>query len=112
MNPENAPKTNVFFRLTAVATVLFAMTVLALTATLFGDSRAPIHGFLSHYGGMLIAGEVAVALSCGFVAMAIDRRGIVENAANRTDEFAAAEPRHAIEESRPMGDSVSGGDNS
>ena len=69
-----------FFRITAAAAALFAITVLAITSTLFGDPRAPIHGILNEYGSVLLTIEVAVALSCGLLALAVDRRRIVDEA--------------------------------
>lgn len=116
-NAETKPprRTNLFFRLTAVAAAVFAITVLALTSTIFGDPRAPVHQFLDQYGGILIAAEVAFALFCGLLALAVDRRGIVNQAASRSSQDVDEEstnPRGVTPETMRMGESVAGGDDS
>lgn len=87
------------------------MTVLALTSIMFGDARAPIHAFLSRHGGTLIAGEVAVALSCGLLGLAVDRRRIVENSAHlAATSDVGPTPAHSITEAATHSETVAGGD--
>jgi hypothetical protein len=65
---------NIFFRLSLASGALFVVNVLALTATIFSDPRAPSARFLENHGGTLIAVEVAATLIFAFWAMALDRR--------------------------------------
>ena len=71
---EPARHRNPFFPLAAFASALFIITILALVAGVFGDSRAPLAQLLDRYAGRLIAGEVAAILIAGFLAMFVDRR--------------------------------------
>ena len=76
--PQERP--NIFFRLALGTGALFIITVLALTATIFSDPRAPLAQFLDNYGGAIIAAEVAASLIFAFWAMALDRRQQLRNA--------------------------------
>lgn len=78
---EQKKPPNIFFRLTAITTTIFIITILGLTATIFGDPAAPIQQFFNQYGGLLIAIEAAISLFTGLLALAIDRRHIIENQA-------------------------------
>lgn len=79
---DEAKPPNVFFRLALGSGVLFVLTVLALTASVFGDQRSPPARFLADHGGAVIAAEVAATLVFGFWAMALDRvRTLRDNAA-------------------------------
>jgi hypothetical protein len=69
-----SPSRNPFFPLAAISSVAFIVTILALIASLFGDPRAPVAQLLDRYAGRLIAGEVALILLTGFLAMFVDRR--------------------------------------
>lgn len=64
---------NIFFRLALGTGALFVMTILAITATVFSDPRAPSVQFINNHGGKLIAAEVAATLIFAFWAMALDR---------------------------------------
>lgn len=77
---SNQERPNIFFRLALGTGALFIITVLALTATIFSDPRAPLAQFLDNYGGAIIAGEVAASLIFAFWAMALDRRQQLRNA--------------------------------
>lgn len=72
--PDPAHRRNPFFRLAAFSSVLFIVTILALVAGVFGDTRAPLAHLLDRYAGRLLAGEVAAILITGFLAMFVDRR--------------------------------------
>jgi len=71
---DKAEPVNPFFRLVVIAAGAFIVTVLASVATMFGDERAPLTGFLNNYGGLLMAGEVAATLVIGLLALITDRR--------------------------------------
>lgn len=79
LQTPNQKPPNIFFRLTIVMGGLFAATIFALTASIFGDSSAPVHHFLNRYGGVVIGLEVVILLAVGLIALAIDRRHILEN---------------------------------
>ena len=107
--PVDQPqRSNIFFRLLIVAVALFVMTILALAATLFSNSDAPVRHFLNEFGGLLIAGEVMVSLFLGLTALAVDRRRIVENLireqAGEIGKRPADENRSANVESQPAGE--------
>lgn len=73
--PAEPPKrASPLFRATAVAAFAFVVTILALIATVFGNSRSPVAGWLNRNAGVLLAAEVAAILSFGFAAMAQDRK--------------------------------------
>ena len=79
---ETKPKPerfNPFFRLVIVSAGFFVVTILALTATIFGETNSPVPRFLIRYGGTLIAVEVLVTLVVGLLALAVDRRFILED---------------------------------
>ena len=71
--PRNQNRSNVFFRLLIVVSLLFIFTVLALAATMFGDPRSPANRWLDRYGTRLIAAEVAGIIVCAVAAMTLDR---------------------------------------
>lgn len=92
---------NFFFKLAAVAGVLFVLTVCALTALMFSGPVSPAAVFLQEHGGFLIAAEVAAILVFGILAMAADRREIVrEFGDNRKEEHPGVE-RQASTGSNP-----------
>lgn len=74
-NPNTRPPSDVslFFRLAAVATTVFVITVMALIAAEFSDPQAPVAKFLKRSGGTIIVAEVAMMVVLSFVAMAVDR---------------------------------------
>ena len=65
---------SLLFRLTAIAGIAFVVTILALIATIFGDSHSPAATWLNRHAGTVIAVEVAALLSLGFAAMAQDQQ--------------------------------------
>ena len=76
----DAPKKpNLFFTLAIAAGALFAITIFALVAIMFGDGEAPVSRFLNEHGGRLIVGEVTATLLLGWLAMAVDRRRILRD---------------------------------
>ena len=83
---------NPFFRLVIGAVVVFIVTILAILATIFGETNAPIQRFLSEFGGLLIGGEVAFILLVGLLALAVDRRRIVNDRLVRQQPSSEEEP--------------------
>lgn len=78
-DPPPVADLNFFFRLAVVAAAVFIITILALVAALFGNQQAPAAKLINAYGGVLIAGEVAVVLLVAFLAMALDRIRTLRN---------------------------------
>jgi hypothetical protein len=87
---EPSEKPNLFFRLTTFAGAVFVVTILSLVAATFGDPQAPPARFLHAHGTTLVVWEVAVILSSGSLAMAVDRRQILRQT---RQEAAAARSR-------------------
>lgn len=75
---ETTGRTNIFYRLTMAPVIALIVTVLSFVALLMGDPAAPANRFLNRYGYWLIAGEVLLSLLFGLMALAVDRRRIVE----------------------------------
>ncbi len=73
---ESNERLNIFFRLAAISAVAFIVTVLAMTAVLFGNQNAPVARFLNEYGLQVIAVEVALTLTTGLAALTVDRMQI------------------------------------
>lgn len=76
---------SLLFRLTAFAGIAFVVTIFALIATIFGDTRSPVARWLNRNVGALLAVEVAAILVIGFAAMAQDRRQTLRER-NESDE--------------------------
>ena len=70
---EKRDGSNLFFPLAAGLGVLFCVTVLAVSAAMFGDPAAPVAIALDAYGGAILAAEVGGILLAGFGAMTVDR---------------------------------------
>ncbi len=70
---EKREASNLFFPLAAGLGVLFCVTVLAVSAAMFGDPAAPVAIALDRYGGTILAVEVGGILMAGFAAMTVDR---------------------------------------
>lgn len=61
------------FQLTAVATTVFVVSVLAMVATLFGDPEAPVNLWINQHMGTVLLIEIAAIALFGFAAMAWDQ---------------------------------------
>jgi hypothetical protein len=81
-SPERA---SLPFRLALLPVALFIVTVLAFVAAQFGDARAPAQQWLNRNVGWLLAVEVAASVLLGTMAMAADRRRIVESVESRVE---------------------------
>ena len=75
---------NPFFRLVIVSAGFFVVTILAITATIFGETNSPVPRFLIRHAGTLITVEVLVTLVAGLLALAVDRRFILEDDAHNS----------------------------
>lgn len=71
---EPPPRASLLFRLTAVAGIVFVVTILALIAIVIGNSQSPGARWLNRHAGSLFAVEVAAILVLGYAAMLQDRR--------------------------------------
>ncbi len=71
---EPPPHTSLLFRLTAIAGIVFVVTILALIAIVIGNSQSPGARWLNRNAGSLFAVEVAAILVLGYAAMAQDRK--------------------------------------
>ena len=74
---------SLFFCLALVPVVMLVVTVLAFTASLFGDPHAPAQRWLLRSVGWILAAEVLASLLLGLMAMADDRRRTIEAHAAR-----------------------------
>lgn len=77
-NEATGERAGILFRLTVVSTGVLVVTILALAATQAGDPEAPASRWLGRYGGLLLTCETILCLLFGGVALAADRRRIVE----------------------------------
>lgn len=73
MTRMSASSFNPFFRLAMLAGGAFVVTVLAITASLFGDPKAPAAQWFDAHAGQIIAVEVAAIVVFSVSAMALDR---------------------------------------
>ncbi|MBC7820605.1 MAG: hypothetical protein IAG10_27285 [Planctomycetaceae bacterium] len=67
-------RASLLFRLTAIAGIVFVVSILALIAVVIGNSQSPGARWLNRNAGSLFAVEVAAILVLGFAAMAQDRQ--------------------------------------
>ena len=79
-------KPNVFFWLVIPACMAFVITLLSLVAARMGKREAPINGWLDRYADILLTVEVIAILLFALLAMATDRRKLIEQ---RNSESAA-----------------------
>lgn len=81
------------FMLTAVATTVFVITILAMVAMLLGDPDAPVNLWFNRQGATVMTFEVLAIGAFGMSAILFDRReiqrelrqqGLSKNAGERT----------------------------
>ena len=89
---EPPPHTSLLFRLTAIAGIVFVVTILALIAIVIGNSQSPGARWLNRHAGSLFAVEVAAILVIGFAAMAQDRRQTLRERDESNEANANSEP--------------------
>lgn len=79
LNSESdGERPGLLFRLTIVFTGVLVVTILAVAATQAGDPKAPASRWLSRYAGLILTCETVLCLLFGGIALAADRRRIVE----------------------------------
>ena len=61
------------FKLTAVVTTVFVITILAMVAMLMGDPAAPVNLWFNRYGAHVMTIEVTSISLFGILAMVVDR---------------------------------------
>ena len=61
------------FHLTAVATTIFIITILALIVATLGDPESPADRWFNAYGAIVLSVEVVAIGVFGFLAMIADR---------------------------------------
>ena len=74
---EKSPA-NFIFRLALVPVALFVVSVLAYTASLFGDPSAPAHKWIVNSIEWILSAEVLASVLLCLLAMADDRRRTTE----------------------------------
>ena len=97
-NPE---RVNLFFRLAAVSGAVFVITIFAIVTAVYSETASPAARFLNDRGGQLVAIEVAVTLSFGFLAMTVDRVRTVRTLRERKGSPGAAR-QDGTHRSRPF----------
>ncbi|HEY0981372.1 MULTISPECIES: hypothetical protein [unclassified Schlesneria] len=65
-----------FFNLTAVATTVFVITILAMVAMLLGNPEAPVNVWFNRHGATVMTVEVISIGVLGVLAILLDRREI------------------------------------
>lgn len=86
------PPASLLFRLTAIAGIVFVVTILALIAVVIGNSQSPGARWLNRHAGSLFAVEVAAILVLGYAAMAQDRRQTLREQDESGETNANSEP--------------------
>lgn len=71
---SSSPGRNPFFPLVVLSGAAFVVTTLALVASTWGASEAPLNRLLAAYGVRIILVEAAFLMTCAFLAMALDSR--------------------------------------
>ncbi|WP_010587048.1 hypothetical protein [Schlesneria paludicola] len=61
-----------FFFLTAAATTIFTITILAMVTMPLGDPGAPVNGWFNRYGAVVMTAEVLAIGILGMTAMITD----------------------------------------
>lgn len=86
----NVSKT--LFHLTAVATFIFIVTVLAMVMMLIGDAKAPVNVWFNVHGATVMTVEVLAIGLFGMLAMFADRNETLHEQRNRTNTPIASQP--------------------
>ena len=75
--------------MTAAATTLFVITVLAMVAMLVGNPDAPANVWFNSHGGTVLTIEVLLIGGLGMAAMIADRRETINEARGRSQKMSA-----------------------
>lgn len=70
---------NIFFPLTALLGAVFIITILAFTASMLGDQRAPVSKIIQEYAGIWLGIEAGGTIALGFIALTVDRRQTLQD---------------------------------
>ena len=73
----------VLFQLTAVVTMAFVVTILAMVSMTLGEPTAPVNLWFDKHGGTLMLVEVLGIVFFGLAAMTVDRRETLREQADR-----------------------------
>lgn len=79
---------NLFF-MTAAATTIFVITVLAMVAMLVGNPDAPANIWFNKHGGTVLTVEILLIGLFGMTAMIVDRRETIQEARERSQTTSA-----------------------
>jgi heme/copper-type cytochrome/quinol oxidase subunit 1 len=63
----------ILFQLTAISSMAFVVTILAMISMTLGDQAAPVNVWFERHGGTLMLLEVISIVVLGFAAMTADR---------------------------------------
>lgn len=85
------------FFLTAAATTVFTITILAMVTMPLGDPGAPINGWFNRYGAIVMTAEVLAIGVLGMAAMITDHMET-----NRERQMQAARHTAAQEKTHPQ----------
>lgn len=72
-----------FFKLTAFATTIFVITILAMVAMLLGDPEAPVNTWFNRNGAVVLTVEVIAIGVTGALAMILDRQETIRELQNK-----------------------------
>ena len=64
---------NIFYIIAAIAGAAFAVTILVMLATVFGDADAPMNDVIDRWSGWFLTVEVVVTISSALIALSVDR---------------------------------------
>ena len=80
------------FHLTAIATFIFIVTVLAMVMMLIGDANAPVNVWFNVHGATVMTVEVIAIGLFGMLAMFADRNETLREQRSRTDARCESHP--------------------
>lgn len=83
----------ILFQLTALATTVFVITILAMVAMMLGDPMAPVAVWFNSQGTVVLVVEVVAIVLLGLAAMTVDRRETLRaQSRSPLPDAAAADP--------------------
>ena len=80
----------VLFQLTAVVTMAFVVTILAMVSMTLGEPTAPVNLWFDKHGGTLMLAEVLGIVFFGLAAMTADRRETLREQSRRKSDDVAS----------------------
>ncbi len=88
---EKSPRQNIFFPLTVLFGTVFIITTLAFMASMLGEPSAPVTVFLFNNAGWMLSLEAGGTIGFGLLALAVDRRQILQETETVAASAAASE---------------------